>query len=277
MKAPPSGSGSKAKKTYYLHEAMQFILPFTKATNPTTGNLPENPQGAEVTDTEDLGSQPPHSTPAYPESGDWDPLSPPSPPPLPPAAPTPPLRTSFVAQDSLPLAHEQSDSTLPESRQLPQSKPSSISRKQPSGKKRKIPTSESDADRAVAEYYAAKKSTLHSKDGRKEAIQQFLNSLVPDLLTLTDPQLRSFKRRTLLLIDEVTGTIPLESICGPSYPVLPHARLSETPSPASTFLSSYDPSAPTTPQMEIPPSNAYDLDQTLEHSLETNSSKCISL
>ncbi|KAF0711896.1 MADF domain-containing protein [Aphis craccivora] len=40
LKAPPSGSGSKKKRPYYLIEAMQFALPFVKTNMPTAGNMP---------------------------------------------------------------------------------------------------------------------------------------------------------------------------------------------------------------------------------------------
>lgn len=40
LKVPPSGSGSKKKRPYYLMEAMQFALPFRKTNMPTAGNMP---------------------------------------------------------------------------------------------------------------------------------------------------------------------------------------------------------------------------------------------
>lgn len=87
-------------------------------------------------------------------------------------------------------------------------------------KKKKIYDLEKDADKAVAEYFTEKKNKLATSDERKTAIQHYLNSLVPDLLTMTDQQLRSFKRRTLFLIEEILGTTPLESLRGPCPPSL---------------------------------------------------------
>ncbi|XP_031327884.1 uncharacterized protein LOC116171864 isoform X2 [Photinus pyralis] len=43
LKSPPSGSGAKSKKPYYLAEHMQFVLPFVKPNTPdsdTQGNIP---------------------------------------------------------------------------------------------------------------------------------------------------------------------------------------------------------------------------------------------
>ena len=220
---------------------------FTKATQPTTGNLPEHPRQTEESDLEVLNSV---------ESLDNDVLSPPPPSLLIETTPTPLCKeycTASGAQHSLQLTNQQPDDALLTSGEQPQSssinlgEESSVGvRKQRSGKKRSIPTKDSDVDNAVAEYYKAKKSALSSKDGRKEGIVQFLNSLVPDLLQLSDSQLRSFKRRSLLLIDEVTGTTPLESLSGSRYPIstFDPRSSSQTPSPAATFVSSYNPSSP---------------------------------
>ncbi|XP_017480930.1 PREDICTED: uncharacterized protein LOC108370170 [Rhagoletis zephyria] len=41
LKPPPSGSSSKIKKKYYLHEVMQFVLPYVKPVQHAeqTGNI----------------------------------------------------------------------------------------------------------------------------------------------------------------------------------------------------------------------------------------------
>lgn len=51
MKIPPSGS--KAKKPYYLNDAMQFTIPFLKSSVIPSGNLPLIPsdENVESTDT----------------------------------------------------------------------------------------------------------------------------------------------------------------------------------------------------------------------------------
>nr|CAI5839877.1 unnamed protein product [Callosobruchus analis] len=69
-----------------------------------------------------------------------------------------------------------------------------------------------EAERAFSEYFSAKKeklSTLHpstdERDKREEGIKNFVLSLIPDLMHLNDVQLRCFKWKALLLIDEVSS------------------------------------------------------------------------
>lgn len=52
IKPAPSGSSSKNKKAYYLADAMQFTIPYIKALNMISGNLPQEAV-REVMDLED--------------------------------------------------------------------------------------------------------------------------------------------------------------------------------------------------------------------------------
>lgn len=71
----------------------------------------------------------------------------------------------------------------------------------------------SDADKAFVEYFQSKRAKMNnsSRDLRTDSIKQFLNSLVPDLLTMSDVQLRTYKRRSIALIDDILGTNPCNS------------------------------------------------------------------
>lgn len=54
-------------------------------------------------------------------------------------------------------------------------------------------SSSTDADKAFAEYFETKKAKLaaSTSDARTGSVKQFLNSLIPDLLPMSDAQLRT--------------------------------------------------------------------------------------
>jgi len=71
------------------------------------------------------------------------------------------------------------------------------------------------------------------RDIRTDSIKQFLNSQIPDLLTMTDAQLRTYKRSSIAIIDEILGTNPCTFNPGTS------AETCLQQSPAGSFLSSF--------------------------------------
>ena len=57
LKPTPNGSSTKQKKLYYLHDELQFVLPFVKATLHTSepGNVPIFPEiETELVETENI-------------------------------------------------------------------------------------------------------------------------------------------------------------------------------------------------------------------------------
>jgi hypothetical protein len=57
MKSAPSGSGSKNKKPYYLAEAMQFAVAYSKALSTATGNPPNVPRKEEHQQFRDIDTE----------------------------------------------------------------------------------------------------------------------------------------------------------------------------------------------------------------------------
>jgi len=74
-------------------------------------------------------------------------------------------------------------------------------------------SSSTDVDKAFAEYFETKKAKLaaSTSDARTDSVIQFLNSLIPDLLTMSDAQLRTYKRRSIELIDSILCPLPVNS------------------------------------------------------------------
>lgn len=196
MKPLPSGSGAK-KKAYYLAEAMQFCLPYIKASAPpSSGNLPQVPQH-ETTDEISQNAEICDDSASLEDSPDivQSPQAPPPPPSSnPPASPGP----------------QQSTPVLPQLSTHPPVQSSSTRAKRSLTLRNK---SAAVADQCVAEYYKAKKAKLettvneaatssHNID-RKEALKMFLLSLIPELEEFSDSQIKIFKRRVFNVIDEI--------------------------------------------------------------------------
>jgi len=85
----------------------------------------------------------------------------------------------------------------------------------PSKKVKRNNSSSTDADKAFAEYFETKKANLaaSTSDARIDSVKQFLNSLVPDLLSMSDAQLRTYKRRSIELVEyrRITLSSPSQS------------------------------------------------------------------
>ncbi|XP_066995202.2 uncharacterized protein [Anabrus simplex] len=207
MKPGPSGSGSKNKKPYYLAEAMQFTLPFIKALCRSSGNLPEVPQRERCLDIDDSDNESSVVVQNSVSPGSFEPSQPP-PPPLPPTPP--PVKPQQPGRSS-------ERHTEPASKNL---------------KKRAV---RNDAvDNTLIEYFQAKKAKLStttqgdtSNNPRSEALKMFLLSMLPDLESMTDIQVRQFKIKCLETIDEI---------------LLPPPHLSSNPA-STTSLPSFSPSS----------------------------------
>lgn len=192
-----STSGSKAKKPYYLNEAMQFTLPFVKTCAMPSGNLPPIPdkdfENADVWENSENISE-------YTESNQTDIMSVSSPDMLLPLSPR--LSTS----NSIPLITTQSETervTTPESTFLK-------SKSTPRKREKRNKNISTDVDKAFTEYFESKKAKIAAtaSDARTDSVKQFLNSLIPDLLTMSDSQLRTYKRKSIELIDEILLSPP---------------------------------------------------------------------
>lgn len=216
-----STSGSKAKKPYYLNEAMQFTLPFVKTCAIPSGNLPPIPdedfETADVWENSEISE--------YPDSNQTDgkPVS--SPNMLLPLSPRP------STSNSIPLISTQSEterSTTPEST-FSKSKPTPVK------KIKRSKNISTDADKAFTQFFETKKARLAAtaSDARTDSVKQFLNSLIPDLLTMSDSQLRTYKRKSIELIDEILSPPPKNSHSSAA------TYLSSFSSDESTVISSY--------------------------------------
>lgn len=146
LKPTPSGSSTKQKKLYYLHEELQFLLPFVKSIVHTNepGNIPIPPK--ENTDE------------------------------------------SSSTTDEVPCTQKPTD-TL--------ETPSSRSDESNSFKKPKIRKVTNEADKAFVDWIKKKETKTDS------ARKMFLLSLLPDVENLSEEQMRKFRIKVLLLLEEI--------------------------------------------------------------------------
>jgi len=216
-----STSGSKAKKPYYLNEAMQFTLPFVKTCAMPSGNLPPIPdKDFEVDDVWENSE-----ISEYTESNQTNIVSVSSPDMLQPLSPHP------STSNSIPLITTQSETervTTPESTFLK-------SKSTPGKRVKRNKNISTDVDKAFTEYFETKKAKLAAtaSDARTDSVKQFLNSLIPDLLTMSDSQLRTYKRKSIELIDEILSPPPMNSHSSVA------TYLSSFSSDESTVISNY--------------------------------------
>lgn len=214
MKIP--ASGSKTKKQYYQNDAMQFTIPFLKTSAVLTGNLPTIPSDENVEiieewenhsllDQSNITDSP--KTQDQPHSPQMVPLS----------MPPPPSKStqSSILYSNLTEQTENQKSTY------------KITRKKNNQSR--------VADEAFAEYFQSKRVKMNNspRDMRTDSIKQFLNSLVPDLLTMNDGQLRTYKKRSIALIDNILGTNP----CTSGTDISPETCVQK--SPVGSYLSSF--------------------------------------
>lgn len=205
MKPAPSGSGAKPKKAYYLLEAMQFTVPYIKALGMPSGNLPNPPEQKESFELDPQQSSPiqPHLTP------------------------TPPLpSTSSYTPSTTDMPQKNNNNNTPSQFE---SSPSYVS-----NKKRGL---KNEVDKAFLEYFQAKKkartenSSVNANQVPKaESLKMFLLSMVPDLLKMSNEEVRLFKRKSLQMVDDILSNNSAFT------PIHSFSSSSTTPSTDQQFL-----------------------------------------
>lgn len=205
MKKPPSGSGAKKTKDYYLKDIMQFITPFMKS-KPQQGNLP--------TETEPIFNEDDHDEAEAETDND--------------------VNDNHLEQEiTASVTNSQNKQTdikavVTKSQEKNPSTQAQCSNTASNGlfeKRRKVSTTTNEADKYFIEYVKSKTSTTQPNPDL-----QFLTSLLPDVAKLTDYQKRQFKRKTLELLDELLCDGPFQNNTMMVVPM-------PTPSPAYSSYS----------------------------------------
>ena len=129
----------------------------------------------------------------------------------------------------------------------------------------------SSSDNAIAEYFSAKKTKLNAVtlDERKVSVQQFVNSLLPDLMSMNDVQLKAYKRRSLQLIDEILGTNNAFEV-GTEAGSHPASSVVQAASPVGTYFSSFSDSSPSPFTIDFMP----EVSRGSQHMQDNLSSSC---
>ncbi|XP_049947283.1 uncharacterized protein LOC126455572 [Schistocerca serialis cubense] len=177
-------SAFKRKKPYYLTEAMQFTLPFIKSVTASPASAPEifkqeRCVNSGNSDNEDSGTGQKSPSPAS----------------LRPSQSTP----SPLLLPITPVVNLQEQRTSSEQHAAS-----------------KDVVRHDTVDNSFAEYLGGKRAKLATTkqssgpSPRSEALKMFLLSMLPDLESMTDVQVRKFKRRCLETIDDI--------LTSPSYP-----------------------------------------------------------
>ncbi|XP_050300458.1 uncharacterized protein LOC126738981 [Anthonomus grandis grandis] len=191
LKPAPSGSSAKSKKPYYLHDYLLFILPYIKPINTTKspGNIegPPNPSETQVALQVDETAANNHEDEESPAPSEVI------------------FNNNSEREDSVPIT----------------SKSAKNPQYNTTGKKNMY----NNLDKSFLEYLQNKKKKLAPTDDNETARKYFLLSLLPDIKTLTDDQMRHFKLEVLHLIDNIkkssgpsTITTPLSSTGSNNYP-----------------------------------------------------------
>lgn len=189
LKPTPSGSSTKQKKLYYLHEELQFVLPFVKAIVHTDepGNIPVPPE----VNTENIES---NST-----------------------------------TDEVPCT-QATTNTL--------ETPSSGSVDSNTFKKPKIRKVTNEADKAFVDWI--KKKEIKTDSARK----MFLLSLLPDVENLSEEQMRKFRIKVLLLLEEMQSDQSQQPQQHDNHPIQQSQQYRDTYSPISSVDSISNASLP---------------------------------
>ncbi|VEN45617.1 unnamed protein product, partial [Callosobruchus maculatus] len=180
LKSPRSGSGA-TRKTYYLKDVMQFVLPFMKA-KIQSGNLPHVEETTETELLDDDSNDTSQSEEHLDHSEDRPNESSPS---L-STDPNPSVDKIAPAKKLVVSALERKKATEMPNR---------------SSKKRPAATI-NEADQSFIKYVNCKKSKI-TVPGNSDPKLDFLKSLLPDLNKMNDYQLRQFKKRTLDTIGSI--------------------------------------------------------------------------
>lgn len=154
LKPTPSGSSTKQKKLYYLHDELQFVLPFVKATIHTgePGNIPLFPEE----ETENIAVDNISNSSANEEP----------------------------AESATTSGEASSESVLPKF------------------KRPKIKKVANEADKAFVDWMKRKET---AKDNPRK---MFLLSLLSDVESLSEEQMRMFRIKVLLLLEEIQSGAP---------------------------------------------------------------------
>lgn len=184
MKPAKIGSGAKPKKAYYLLESMQFTVPYIKTLGVPSDNLPNSPEQKEsVEQSEEIDFNDVELDP-QPSS------------PLPSTPPTPP--TLLYASSTTDMPPKNKNFTLSQSEPSPSNAPN---------KKRRLKNE--TLDKAFLEYFQTKKSRnvntsdYANQESQAESLKMFLLSMLPDLLKMSDEEVRLFKRKSLQAVDDI--------------------------------------------------------------------------
>ncbi|XP_055627768.1 uncharacterized protein LOC129778274 [Toxorhynchites rutilus septentrionalis] len=171
MKKPPSGSGAKRTKDYYLKDVMQFLTPFMKS-KAQQSNLPNE------------ADQIPQ------ENSDFE---------------------FYVSEIIASATNSQDVTCdkPPEEKNKSTHAQCSDNASIRGMKRRKIPPKTlNEVDKCFIEYMKSKKGSAVEKSNPD---MEFLKSLLPDIAKLNDYQKRQFKKRTLETLDELLCDNPLQS------------------------------------------------------------------
>lgn len=197
----PRADGSSKRRPYYLAEAMQFTIPFIKALTVATGNIPYI--YSEIDISENSIEEPVYVTPSSPT-----------------------VLPTFQHDE----VHDSEDST-PADDHSGQNSFVACAR----GKRVRI-----DVDTQPMESTEAKRNRIDIKQTathfqahfqRRDALKMFLLSTLPDLESMSDYQIRKFKRKTLQTIEDILSE-------NAYHPTSLSSRQSE--SPASAFREELD-------------------------------------
>lgn len=196
---PPatSGVGAKKKNSYYLETAMNFAIPYLMPLRNSAKNMPVIPQQDRNTQFDDDNESSVFGQNSQSSESRQPSVNQPSA--MPQLLPLPLLPSILLPMKP------QSQGTLTEQRTQQASKMA-------------IPKCERRNDAVGStflEYSQVKKSepeTTPQKDEssnpRSEALRMFLLSMLPDIESMTDIQVRQFKRRCLQAMDDILSPLP---------------------------------------------------------------------
>ncbi|KAG5885991.1 hypothetical protein JTB14_025386 [Gonioctena quinquepunctata] len=214
LRKPPSGSGSNAKKKYYLTNYLEFILPYTKS-KPCTGNLET------LLDSDDNSVEGNSNSQENTEKQD------------------PPCQSQDdeISKD-VNVPNLQSDITT--NQNVRETSEEASAKYTNTAKKRKetqIPSSAPNpVDSDFVEWLQNKKEMDDFK--KEDANMSFFRSLLPDVRKMTDKQSRRFRQKVIGLVDEILDDADIRSCSSQSWSTNnartsaePYAVACSTPNP----------------------------------------------
>ncbi|XP_072387683.1 uncharacterized protein [Diabrotica undecimpunctata] len=194
MRALPNGS--KPKKPYYLNDYLQFLLPYIKPlTAGTSGNIPPSEtqktvisEDSQVADDDIFDEEPPDYGLGENEDAEYTPEI--------KAEPLPPLiQSECSTTTSSTFRQSQISTTASRRRKRPISEVEKTFIKYLQNKTKKRPTNQDILQNSINHSNSVENPMLY-----------FFKSLLPEFETMTDGEIRSFKIRVMILIDEIKKT-----------------------------------------------------------------------